>query len=90
MIPTIQARIEAKLKSALEPARLEVANESDAHAGHASSPGSGESHFRVSIVAEKFRGLSMVQQHRLVYELLADELRDGVHALALHTNAPDT
>lgn len=87
--PTMKERIESKLRTALTPVRLDVVNESELHAGHASSPGSGESHFRVVIVAERFRGRSLVERHRLVYELLAEELQGGVHALALHTSAPD-
>ena len=44
----------------LEPVRLDVINESEKHAGHRSSPGTGESHFRVLVVSEKFAGQSRV------------------------------
>jgi len=58
------------------------------HAGHRSSPGTGESHFRVLIVSEMFAGRSRVERHRLVNESLADELKGKVHALAIKTFAP--
>ncbi len=77
-----------KLMLALEPARLDVINESELHAGHRSSPGTGESHFRVLIVAEKFSGMPRVARHRMVNEILADELSGRIHALALSTYAP--
>ena len=83
-----EARIREKLMLALEPIRLDVINESELHAGHRSSPGTGESHFRVLIVSPKFTGLPRVARHRLVNEALADELAGRVHALALSAYAP--
>jgi len=83
-----EARIREKLILALEPQRLDVVNESELHAGHRSSPGTGESHFRILIVSPKFVGLSRVARHRLVNDALADELKGNIHALALSTYAP--
>jgi BolA protein len=71
-----------------DPTRLDVVNESELHAGHRNSPGTGESHFRILIVSAAFAGKSRVQRHRLVNDLLRDELRGGIHALALATVAP--
>lgn len=81
-------RIKEKLITALSPTRLDVTNESELHAGHRSSPGTGESHFRVLVVSEAFTGKSRVDRHRIVNELLKDELAGGIHALALLTLAP--
>ena len=83
-----EARIREKLMLALDPIRLDVINESELHAGHRSSPGTGESHFRVLIVSPKFAGLSRVARHRMVNEALAEELKGRVHALALSAYAP--
>jgi BolA protein len=85
---SMETRIREKLTSGLEPVRLDVVNESEKHAGHRSSPGTGESHFRVLVVSPKFAGQSRVARHRMVNELIADELAGGVHALALSTYAP--
>jgi acid stress-induced BolA-like protein IbaG/YrbA len=46
-------------------------------------------HFEAVIVADAFRGRSRVQQHRLVYEVLGDRMREEIHALALKTLAPE-
>lgn len=89
-------RIETKLKSAFAPQALEIINESHLHAGHhhvesghhATFDGSGETHFRVRIVAEAFRGLSRVERHRRLNAALAEELAGPVHALALEPSAP--
>lgn len=83
-----ETRLREKLMIALEPVRLEVINESEKHAGHRSSPGTGESHFRVLIVTEKFSGMPRVARHRLVNDILAEELGGRIHALALMTYAP--
>ncbi len=84
-----EQRIREKLMVALEPVRLDVVNESELHAGHRSSPGTGESHFRILIVSPKFAGKSRIARHRLVNEALAEELAGPIHALALTTYAPD-
>ncbi len=78
-----------KLTAALAPERLEIVDESDQHAGHAGAREGGESHFRLLIVADAFAGKSRVERQRLVYGLLADEMRERVHALALTTHTPE-
>ncbi len=72
----------------LRPSRLDLVNELHLHAGHHSSPGTDESHFRVLIVSEAFAGKSRVERHRLVNDLLSGELKGGVHALAIKACAP--
>ena len=83
-----EARIKEKLIVALRPTRLDVINESEMHAGHRSSPGTGESHFRVLIVSDAFAGKSRVERHRLVNEVLKGDVGGAIHALALATYAP--
>ena len=81
-------RIERKLTDALAPTRLRVIDESHLHAGHAGARSEGETHFRVEITTPAFDGLSRVARQRRVYEVLAEELRGPVHALALQTRTP--
>lgn len=78
------AALQAALESALSPTRLEVIDESAAHAGHAGSNGSGwGTHFRVRIASPAFAGQSRVAQHRLVYDALRNFTDAGLHALAI-------
>jgi BolA protein len=77
-----------KLTRAFAPQRLDVLDESHQHVGHSGHRDGGETHFRVYIVSEAFRGKSRVERHRMVNELLSAELEGSVHALALHTSAP--
>ncbi len=81
-------RISAKLRQNFSPAALEVIDESHHHIGHSGARPDGESHFRVRIAAEAFRGKSRVEQHRLVNAVLAEELHERVHALAIESSAP--
>ena len=83
-----EQRMREKLMLGLEPTRLDIINESEMHAGHRSSPGTGESHFRILVVSDAFAGKSRLDRHRIVNELLADELSGRIHALALKTYAP--
>jgi BolA protein len=83
-----ETRLREKLMVALEPTRLDIVNESELHAGHRSTPGTGESHFRIMIVSSKFSGATRVTRHRMVNDVIADELKGRIHALALSTYAP--
>lgn len=85
---SIESQMREKLLIALEPTRLDIINESELHAGHRSSPGTGNSHFRLVIVSPAFAGKSRIDRHRLVNAILADELAGGIHALAMKTYAP--
>jgi BolA protein len=85
----VEDRIKTKLNAAFAPSGLEVVNESHRHAGHASSPGTGESHFRVRIVAEAFAGKSRLARHRMVNGALAEELKGKIHALTVTALAPE-
>lgn len=84
-------RIRRSLAAALAPERVELVDESARHAGHAAMKGlqPEETHFRLLVVAEGFRGLSRVQRQRLVHKALEAELADGIHALAITALTPD-
>lgn len=82
------ARIEQRLREALAPRQLEVTDDSHRHAGHAGARPEGETHFRVTVVSERFTGLSRVERQRLVNELLRAEFDAGLHALQLSTRTP--
>jgi BolA protein len=75
------------LTVAFSPTTLEVINDSTKHVGHAGSPGSGESHFRIYIVSEAFAGVKPVIRHRMVYEALTPTFAKGVHAVSIRAES---
>lgn len=77
-----------KLTRAFAPQSLDVADESHQHAGHAGARPGGETHFRITIVTEAFRGKNRIERHRMINAALAAELSGPVHALAIHASAP--
>ncbi len=81
-------RLEKKLAEALVPESLQVLDESHQHEGHSGHRPGGETHFRVYIVAQAFAGKTRIERHRLINSILSDELKGGVHALAIHAQAP--
>ncbi|XP_020588758.1 sufE-like protein 1, chloroplastic/mitochondrial [Phalaenopsis equestris] len=87
---TRRERIWKLLERALSPVELDVDDISHLHAGHAGIGGSrsGETHFNVRVVSEEFEGKSMVKRHRLVYDLLQDELQSGLHSLSIVAKTP--
>ena len=74
-----------KLFLELKPTHLEVTDFSHQH----SVPDGSESHLTVTIAAERFRGLRLVQRHRLVYQTLQEEMTSGLHALQIHAFTED-
>jgi len=81
--------IQRKLTEHLYPRSVRVTDQSHQHAGHASAPADGESHFHVEIVSEAFKDLDRISRQRLVYQILNDELSGSVHALELTIMTPD-
>ena len=77
----METRIFEKIKAALAPSHLELVNESSQH----SVPPGSETHFKLIVVSSSFEGISKLAQQRKVYQILAQELNEGVHALALRT-----
>jgi BolA protein len=75
--------MESKLQAALAPTQLQLIDESHHHQGHAGANAAGESHFRLRISSPQLTGLGRVAQHRRVNEVLAQELKTRVHALAI-------
>lgn len=74
-----------KISDSLKPMHIEVIDESHNH----NVPEGSQSHFKVTVVSEKFDGLMLIKRHRLINDILRDELDDQIHALALHTMTPE-
>jgi BolA protein len=82
-----RSHIEVKLREALDASHVEVIDESQLHAGHAGAAGGG-GHFRALIVSERFEGANALARQRLVYGVLAEEMRGEIHALSMQTLTP--
>lgn len=85
---SIADAIQSKLNAAFSPSRMNITDESHLHAGHVGARPEGETHFRVEIVSPAFGGVSRVERQRMIYRVLAEELSDRVHALALQVRTP--
>ncbi|KYF71528.1 BolA family protein [Sorangium cellulosum] len=82
---TRQESIQSKLVHALDPVHLDVENESRMH----SVPAGSETHFKVLVVSEAFRGLSPLDRHRRVNAIVREEFGAGLHALTIRAMTPD-
>jgi len=85
---SVTARVEALLRDALAPARLEIHDDSHRHEGHRGAVPGKTTHLRIVIVSEQLRGLSRIERHRRVNALLAPEIAAGLHALQIEAKAP--
>ncbi len=77
------AEIKKRLTAALAPENLEVVDESHMHAGHAGAK-SGAGHFAVTIVSDAFKGCTLVDRHRKIYDALGDMMQTEIHALSIN------
>jgi BolA protein len=84
---TTKEKIEQTLRQTLAATVVEVEDESALHAGHAGAAAGG-GHYRVTVVSPLFEGKPLVARHRMVYEALAAEMQQTIHALALTTLTP--
>jgi len=48
----------------------------------------GGDHFRATVVSPAFAGLSRIQQHKLVMDVLAGEIGGSIHAFSVKTQTP--
>ncbi len=86
---SIADQIRKKLTKALNPQVFELYDESDRHRGHAGHDGRGESHFQLVVVSDSFNNLSQVERHRMIYDLLDEEIKTRVHALSIKAWTPE-
>lgn len=80
---SLKERIIKVITENLNPTHFEI---TDTTVNHASGHPDKRAHFSLEIQSAKFENMSMIQQHRLVYDLLNDELNNGLHALSLKTS----
>lgn len=84
----IAAAMETRLRAALAPESLAIADESAAHAGHAGARGGGR-HYALTIVSRQFEGRPPLARHRLIYQALGEMMGREIHALRINALTPD-
>lgn len=82
------ALIRTRLEQRFAPLKLEVQDDSDAHAGHTGAR-DGRGHFSVRIVALAFAGHGRLERHRMVYSALGEMMQRDIHALSINAQSPD-
>lgn len=83
-------KIKTILQDKLNAAIVEIEDESHLHAHHKGRMNApvGSGHYNAVIVSDQFAGKTIMQQHRLVYTALAEEMQTTIHALSLKTFTP--
>ncbi len=77
----------ADLNKSFTIQKLTIEDESHLHSGHAGAA-SGGGHFKLSIVAPEFQGLTAVARHRAVYAALNRHIPTEIHALTITALTP--
>ena len=85
---SVAGEMRRRLEAALAPERLELTDDSAAHAGHAGAAPGGNTHWRLTVVSAQFAGKPTVARHRLVYQALGDLMQNPIHALQISARAP--
>ena len=81
------AHFESDLRLAFQASHLNIEDESHLHAGHAGAA-SGGGHFKLTIVAPEFEGMTKVARHRAIYAALNKHFPDAIHALTILAYTP--
>ena len=81
-MPSMENHLKNQLDLALSPEHCEVSNESSQHSGPPT-----ESHFKIVVVSPTFDEMKLIDRHRIINKLFAEELKH-IHALAMHTYSP--
>ncbi|KAF8428299.1 bola domain-containing protein [Tirmania nivea] len=93
MATPIEDALRQKITTALAPTKLVIHNDSHLHAHHKAMVGntSRETHFRLEVTSAKFEGLRLPARHRLVYDLMKEEMQreGGLHALQMKTRTEE-
>ena len=79
-----------RIKQSLQifhPDLLRITDDSHKHAGHAEA-GTGVTHIQIHMVSQSFHGIPTIQRHRLVYDLLKEEMNKGLHSVVLKLFSP--
>jgi len=79
--------IRARITESLAPIQLDIVDDSHRHAGHASAKGGG--HYNVDVVSEAFQGKTLLQRHRMVYEVMGEAMGGEIHALSIRAKTPE-
>jgi len=81
-------RMRERLTDKLLPLQLDISDDSHLHAGHAGARG-GAGHFTVHVVAQAFADKTLIERHRMIYDLLQDMMHTEIHALSIQARSPD-
>jgi len=76
--------IKSKLSDNINIDSLDIIDESHKHANHAQSKGG---HFKVKIVSDDFKEKSLIERHRMVYDILGDMVKKEIHALSIEARS---
>ena len=79
----MEEKIKAILESEINAHHIEIINESNLHAGHSGDDGSGQTHFKLMIVSDDFKGYNRIQRQRTINKFLGHLFEQGLHALSM-------
>jgi stress-induced morphogen len=83
----VETRVRKKLQEALKIDSMDVVNDSARHKGHAGNLGGDETHFKITIISDDFKGKTRLECHRMVFQVLEEELKHTIHAMTLDLKA---
>ena len=75
--------IKNKIKSEIKVLKIEIIDESHAHANHSGNTGGG--HYKALIISNDFNNKSLVERHQMVYKALGELMTNEIHAFSMKT-----
>jgi BolA protein len=83
--------IKITLQQQLGATMVEITDRSELHKHHQGrmNAPAGSGHYDLVVVADSFVGKTMMQQHRMIYDALAEQMQTTIHALSIKTYTPE-
>jgi stress-induced morphogen len=82
---TSPQQIEELLKDKLQAVSVKIQDDGHLHMGHQPND---PAYYTLEVSSPLFKGKSLIQQHKLVYDCLREQLKEKIHALSIKTKVP--
>ena len=80
--------IKNRIKAYVQNCNIEIFDESHLHLNH-NNRTHGRAHLKAIIISEYFKGMSLIERHKMIYSILGDDIGKTIHAFSMQVFTPE-
>ena len=86
-----QLEIETKLKEKFSPTHIDLVDKSHTHTTdeHIETMKDKERLYELTIIAEEFKSMTLVERHKAIYKVLDIMNNPGIHGIKIKASSPE-